>query len=85
MSRVRKHALRCISRRHGLSDTDAVSPFEAKLEMHDGAANWTMRGIEDARLAEILELKGDGMSVRKIAAELGMSKSAVRRCPSTKA
>ena len=63
----------------GLSGTDAVSPFEAKLEMSNGAANWTMRGIEDARHAEILELKGDGWTVRKIAAELGMSKSAVQR------
>jgi putative DNA primase/helicase len=63
----------------GLSGTDAVSPFEAKLEIRDGQVNWTMREIEDARLSEILELKKDGMSVRKIAAELGLSKSAVQR------
>ena len=69
----------------GLSGTDAVSPFEAKLEMRDGAAIWTMRGIEDARLTEILELKAEGMSVRKIADELGMSKSAVQRALSKSA
>jgi hypothetical protein len=62
----------------GLSGIDAVSPFEAKLEIRDGAF-WTMRDIEDARLAEILELKEDDMSVRQIAAELGLSKSAVQR------
>ena len=63
----------------GLSGTNAVSAFEAKLEMRGGAAIWTMRGIEDARLTEILEMKGEGMSVRKIAAELGMTKSSVQR------
>ena len=63
----------------GLSGTEAVSAFEAKLELRGGAAIWTMRGIEDARLTEILEMKGEGMSVRKIADDLGMSKSAVQR------
>ena len=63
----------------GLSGTDAVSPFEAKLELRNDAALWSMRDIEDARLTEILELKEEGMSVRKIATELGISKSAVQR------
>jgi DNA-binding NarL/FixJ family response regulator len=38
-----------------------------------------MRPIEDAHLADILELKAEGKSVRKIAQELGLSKSAVHR------
>ena len=63
----------------GLSGTEAVSPFEAKLEMRDGAAVWTMRDIEDARLTDIQELKSDGRSVRQIAQELNISKSAVQR------
>jgi putative DNA primase/helicase len=63
----------------GLSATEAVNPFEAKLDVRGGAAVWTMRDIEDARLAEILELKDEGMSVRKIAEKLGMKKSTVQR------
>lgn len=63
----------------GLSGTNAVGAFEAKLEVRDGIAIWTMRDVEDARLAEILELKEEGLSVRKIGRELGMSKSAVQR------
>ena len=63
----------------GLSGTEAVNPFEAKLEMRDGAAVWTMRDIEDARLTDIQELKSDGRSVRQIAQELNISKSAVQR------
>lgn len=63
----------------GLSGTEAVSPFEAKLDVRGSAAVWTMRDIEDARLAEILELEEEGMSVRKIAEELGLSKSTVHR------
>ena len=63
----------------GLSGTDAVTPFEAKLEVGNGAAVWTTRAIEDARLAEILELQERSMSVREIAKELNISKSAVQR------
>ena len=47
--------------------------------MRDGAAVWTMRDIEDARLTDIQELKSDGRSVRQIAQELNISKSAVQR------
>ncbi len=43
------------------------------------APTYNPRDIEDARLTEIIELKAEGMSVRKIAAELGISKSAVQR------
>jgi AAA domain/Homeodomain-like domain len=62
----------------GLSGKD-TEPFEVKLETRDGKALWTTRELEDARGAEILELSKDGMSVRAIARELGMSKSAVQR------
>jgi hypothetical protein len=55
-------------------------PFEARLQADaQGKLGWTMRAIEDAHLADILELKADGKSVRKIAEELGLSKSAVHR------
>jgi hypothetical protein len=55
-------------------------PFEARLQADaEGKLGWTMRPIEDAHLADILELKAEGKSVRKIAQELGLSKSAVHR------
>jgi putative DNA primase/helicase len=63
----------------GLSGADAIRPFEAKLEILDGAAVWIVRDVEHARLAEIQELAEEGYSIRKIAEELGMSKSAVQR------
>jgi putative DNA primase/helicase len=62
----------------GLSGKD-TDPFEVKLETRDGKALWVTRCLEDARSAEILELQAEGKSVRAIAQELGMSKSAVQR------
>ena len=63
----------------GLSGVDADA-FEAKLQAGEkGKLVWTMSGVEDAHLTEILELKAVGKSVRKIADELGLSKSAVQR------
>jgi len=58
---------------------DRVKPFEAKLEIRDGAAAWTIRGIEDVELARVKALTEDGCSVREIADEMGLSKSAVQR------
>jgi Helix-turn-helix domain len=58
---------------------DVPVPFEAKLKPEREKAVWTTRTLEDAHYAEILELKKEGMSIRNIAKELGMSKSAVQR------
>jgi putative DNA primase/helicase len=58
---------------------DDVEPFEAKLELRDGKALWTKRDVEDSKLADIEELKNEGRTVRQIAQELSMSKSAVQR------
>jgi putative DNA primase/helicase len=58
---------------------DALKPFEAKFEVRDNAAVWTVREIEDARRAEILMLHDDGMTLRKIAETVGMGKSTVHR------
>ena len=69
----------------GLTGTDAVTAFEAKLEIRDGRVVWAIQEIEEARLAEILELKKEGKSVRDIAAELGLSKSTVQRALSKSA
>ena len=63
----------------GLDGGKAVEPFEVKLVTRDGNAQWVMRDLEDAHYAEIIELHKEGKSVRAIASELDMSKSAVQR------
>ena len=62
----------------GLSGDDAA-PFEAKLEIRDGAAIWTTKDIEDRATKQIAALLGQKLSQRDIAVELGISKSAVNR------
>ena len=54
-------------------------PFEAKLETAGGKALWTVRDLDLARDEQIKELAAEGKSVRAIATELVMSKSAVQR------
>jgi len=56
-----------------------AEPFEAKLEVRDNAAIWTMRDIEDVNLARVKALLDDDLSVRDIADETGISKSTVQR------
>jgi putative DNA primase/helicase len=58
---------------------DCVKPFEAKLEIREGASAWTIRTIEDVELARVQALTEDGYSVRDIADETGLSKSKVQR------
>ena len=58
---------------------DEARPFEAKLEVRDGAARWTMREIEDVNRTRVAALLNDGLSIRDIADETGISKSAVHR------
>ena len=53
--------------------------FEAKLETREGKAIWTVRALEDSRHDEIQELADEGLSMQRIAKQLGMSKSAVHR------
>ena len=62
-----------------LTKLDRPNGRSIKLETRDGKALWVTRSLEDARSAEILELHAEGKSVRAIAQELGMSKSAVQR------
>jgi len=56
-----------------------ADPFEASMEVRDGAARWTVRSIEDTLASEVAELKADGKSYRDIASVLGISKSAAER------
>jgi putative DNA primase/helicase len=58
---------------------EAARPFEAQYEVKDGAALWTTRNIEDVTLARVLSLKSEGLSLREIAEETGISKSRVQR------
>jgi putative DNA primase/helicase len=54
---------------------DDAKPFEAALS----PAGWTTQDLADAELARVVALQGDGLSVRDIASETGMSKSRVQR------
>jgi putative DNA primase/helicase len=67
-----------LEKARGVVGEDA-KPFEAKLEQVDGKAMWTVLDLDDANEARISEMLGDKMTVREIADELGMSKSAVHR------
>ena len=58
---------------------DRAKPFETKMEVRDGKSIWRMRELEDAELARVKALCDDGLSIREIAAEMGLSKSKVQR------
>jgi putative DNA primase/helicase len=67
-----------IEKGRGIYGEDA-KPFEAKLEVVNGTPVWTARAIEDVDRARVAALLDDGLSVRDIAEETGLSKSAVGR------
>ena len=58
---------------------EEASAFEARLETRNEAAFWTMREIEDVKLARAQVLFTEGSTVRDVAEELGISKSAAGR------
>ncbi|WP_245319352.1 helix-turn-helix domain-containing protein [Mesorhizobium temperatum] len=58
---------------------EAAKPFEAKLEVHDGKARWSVRAIQDREFDKVQTLSGSALSVREIAEETGLSKSKVSR------
>jgi putative DNA primase/helicase len=58
---------------------DDVKAFEAKLELVDRGATWSTRDLADADLARVIDLANDGLSIRDIAEETGMTKSTVQR------
>ena len=67
-----------LTKARGIFGQDA-EPFEAKLETLDGRAEWTMRGIQDQEVEQVLDMSKSRMSVRDIALELSVSKSKVSR------
>jgi putative DNA primase/helicase len=58
---------------------DDVKPFEAKLELVDKGATWSTRDLADADLARVIDLAEEGLSIRDIAEETGLTKSTVQR------
>ncbi len=58
---------------------DEAKPFEARLEVVDGAALWSTRDLEDAEIARAVALYAEDMSVRDVASEMGISKSKAQR------
>jgi putative DNA primase/helicase len=56
-----------------------AKPFEARLDICDQKAAWTMKEVEDMERVRVAALLATGMSVRDIAEEIGISKSAVHR------
>jgi hypothetical protein len=58
---------------------DPVAPFEARLEMIDSRAVWTMNAIEEALIRRAVELFRDGFSVSDVGKELKITKSRAGR------
>jgi hypothetical protein len=56
---------------------EQAQPFEARLELADGLAQWTMKEIEDTERTRVAALLASGMSIREIAEEPG---STAPRC-----
>jgi putative DNA primase/helicase len=62
----------------GFYGADA-EPFEAKLEVRNETTVWTTRKLDDVNRARVEALLSDGLSLRDIAEETGLSKSTVGR------
>lgn len=59
---------------------ESAKPFEIRLETDSvGALVWTTRTVEDAIGSRAAELFADGLTVRDVAEELGISKSKAHR------
>jgi putative DNA primase/helicase len=67
-----------LEKARGVIGEDA-KPFEARLDVRDDAAIWTIRDIEDCELERVVELTRAGETVRDIAKEIDISKSKVNR------
>ena len=56
-----------------------AEPFEASCEVQNDRALWTRAPISNIRQDEARGLRDEGQSIRQIAAEMGISKSAANR------
>lgn len=57
----------------------ALAPFEASLAVNGDTACWQRESLRGPTPAEVWELHVQGLSIRRIAARLGLSKSKVHR------
>jgi putative DNA primase/helicase len=67
-----------VEKRRGLLGLEARS-FEARLDTRDGKTRWTMQELFNVNGRRVAALLNTGLSVRDIARETGLSKSAVHR------
>jgi putative DNA primase/helicase len=68
-----------LEKARGVTGADAT-PFAAELvETPDGGLTWSWRDLGDERRARAAELLAAGMSIRDVAEETGLSRSAVHR------
>jgi putative DNA primase/helicase len=68
-----------LEKARGIAGPDA-EPFEAKLVIApDGGATWAMANLRDAQRDKAQVLLREGISIRDVAEEVGMSRSAVHR------
>lgn len=58
---------------------EETHPFEARLVTAAGAARWSVRALVDVNRSKVTALTREGLTVREIAEETGLSKSAVGR------
>lgn len=58
---------------------DDAKPFEAKLEVRNGVASWTLRDLDDCITQRVAALLAEGLKQREIAAELGVGVATVNR------
>ena len=62
----------------GIYGKDA-DPFEVQMRSENGAAVWLMRNIEDVLEVRARDMFADNMTVRDVADELKISRSAAGR------
>jgi putative DNA primase/helicase len=58
---------------------DDVEPFEVRMQTENGAAVWLISNLADVTVSRVVDLLGEGLSIRKIASELNIDKSKVER------
>lgn len=58
---------------------DDTLPFEAQLNTGTGGARWSTKPLEDVERGKVVDMARQGLTVREIAEETGISKSKVGR------
>ncbi len=58
---------------------EKANPFELTLRTDHDGAHWLVRSIDDVDLDRVMSLKADGLSIREISQETGLTRSKVHR------